>query len=85
VTGLGANMGRLALSRGQTSLAIHRFSTALARAENLGLYHLAAQIRIWLALLLPPAEAKVQLEQARTFAERGKRKYLLEQIKNLEN
>jgi DNA-binding SARP family transcriptional activator len=85
VTGLTANMGRLALSRGQTSLAIHRFSTALARAENLGLYHLAAQIRIWLALLLPPAEAKVQLEQARTFAERGKRKYLLEQIKNLEN
>jgi DNA-binding SARP family transcriptional activator/predicted ATPase len=84
IAGLTANMGRLALSRGQTSLAIHRFSTALARAENLGLYHLAAQIRIWLVPLLPPTEAMEQLEQARTFAERGKRKYLLEQIKNLE-
>jgi DNA-binding SARP family transcriptional activator len=85
VTGLTANLGRLALSRGQTSLAIHRFSTALARAENLGLYHLAAQIRIWLVPLLPLDEARDQLEQARTFAERGKRQYLLEQIKKLEN
>jgi predicted ATPase len=85
ITGLTANMGRLALGRGQTALAIHRFSTALARAENLGLYHLAAQIRIWLVPLLPPVEAKDQLKQARLFAERGKRKYLLEQIKSLEN
>jgi DNA-binding SARP family transcriptional activator/Tfp pilus assembly protein PilF len=85
ITGLTANLGRLAFSQGQASLAIHRFSTALARAENLGLYHLAAQIRIWLVPLLPPAEARVQLKQARIFAERGKRKYLLEQIKNLEN
>jgi DNA-binding SARP family transcriptional activator/predicted ATPase len=85
ITGLTANLGRLALSKGQTSLAIHRFSTALARADNLGLYHLAAQIRIWLVPLLPPAEARVQLKQARLFADRGKRQYLLEQIKNLEN
>jgi DNA-binding SARP family transcriptional activator/predicted ATPase len=85
ITGLTANLGRLALSRGQTTLAIHRFSIALTRAENLGLYHLAAQIRIWLVPLLPPDEAKVQLNQARSFAERGQRRYLLEQIKNLEN
>lgn len=70
---------------GQTSLAIHRYSTALARAETLGLYHLAAQIRIWLAPLLPPMEAKTQLENARRFAEGGNRKYLLEQIKSLES
>ena len=84
ITGLTANLGLLALSRGHTDLAIHRFSTALARAENLGLYHLAAQIRIWLVPLLPPGEAKTQLRNARLFADRGQRKYLLEQIKNLE-
>jgi DNA-binding SARP family transcriptional activator/predicted ATPase len=84
ITGLTANLGRLALSRGQTDLAIHRFSTALACADSLGLYHLAAQIRIWLVPLLPPVEAKTQLRNARLFAERGQRKYLLEQIKNLE-
>jgi DNA-binding SARP family transcriptional activator len=85
ITGLTANLGLLAFRRGQTSLAIHRFSTALARAENLGLYHLAAQIRIWLVPLLPPTEARAQLKQARLFAERGKRQYLLEQIKKLDD
>lgn len=85
ITGLTANMGRLAFARGQNSLAIHRYSTALARAESLGLYHLVAQIHIWLAPLLPPQEAKIQLENARLFAEQGNRKYLLEQIKSLES
>lgn len=85
MAGLNANLGRLAISRGQKELAIHRFSTALARADNLDLYHLATQIRIWLVPLLPPDEAKTQLKNARLFAERGQRKYLLEQIKNLES
>ncbi len=54
VAGLTANLGLLAVRRGQGPLAIHRLSTALARADTLGTRHLAAQIRVWLAPLLPP-------------------------------
>ena len=54
MAGLTANLGRVAQRRGETTLAIHRLSTALAKAEALGLPHLTAQIRVWLAPLLPP-------------------------------
>ncbi|HEU4325111.1 MAG TPA: AAA family ATPase [Roseiflexaceae bacterium] len=81
--GILANHGLLALRRGQTGLAIHHLSAALARADNLGLGHLAAQIRIWLAPLLPPADAQAALREARTLAERGRRLRLLEQIERL--
>ena len=53
VAGLTANLGRVAQRRGETTLAIHRLSTALVKAETLGLPHLSAQIRVWLAPLLP--------------------------------
>ncbi len=46
VAGLTANLGRVAQRRGETTLAIHRLSTALAKAEALGLPHLTAQIRV---------------------------------------
>ncbi|GAB4108587.1 MAG: AAA family ATPase [Roseiflexaceae bacterium] len=81
--GLLANQGLLALRRGQTGLAIHRLSTALARADTLGLSHLGAQIRIWLVPLLPPAEAQATLAEARALAERGRRQRLLDQIERL--
>jgi DNA-binding SARP family transcriptional activator len=84
IAGLTANLGRVAQRRGETALAIHRLSTALARAETLGLLHLAAQIRLWLAPLLPPAEARVQLAEARAIAESGGRKRLLEEIEQAE-
>ncbi len=81
--GILANQGLLALRRGQTGLAIHRLSAALARADSLGLSHLAAQIRIWLAPLLPPADAQAAMREARALAERGRRLRLLEQIERL--
>ena len=84
IAGLTANLGLVALRRGQTALAIHRLSTALARADALGIRHLAAQIRIWLAPLLPPAEARSALAEARALAESGGRKRLLEEIDRLE-
>jgi DNA-binding SARP family transcriptional activator len=84
IAGLTANLGRVAQRRGETTLAIHRLSTALARAEALGLPHLTAQIRLWLAPLLPPAEARVQLAEARAIAESGGRKRLLEEIEQAE-
>jgi uncharacterized protein YciW len=84
IAGLTANLGRVAARRGETALAIHRFSTALARADVLGVRHLAAQIRLWLVPLLPPAEARAHLAEARAIAESGGRRRLLEEIARLE-
>jgi tetratricopeptide (TPR) repeat protein len=84
LAGLTANLGLVALQRGEIPLAIHRLSSALARAETLGIHHLAAQIRIWLAPLLPPDERRATLEEARKIAEEGGRKGLLAQIGELE-
>jgi tetratricopeptide (TPR) repeat protein len=80
IAGLTANLGLVAAQRGETTLAVHRLSTALARADMLGTQHLAAQIRLWLAPLLPPSEAKARLAEARTIAEHGNRQRLLGEI-----
>jgi DNA-binding SARP family transcriptional activator len=84
IAGLTANLGLVALWRGQADLAIHRLSTALARADALGTQHLAAQIRLWLAPLLPSAEARAYLAEARAIAENGGRKRLLDEVARLE-
>jgi DNA-binding SARP family transcriptional activator len=85
IAGLTANLGLLARARGETDLAIHHLSTALARADSLGLRHLAAQTRLWLAPLLPPAEARARLAEARVIAEASGRRRLLEEVKRLSN
>jgi len=69
VAGLTANLGLVALARGETALALHRLSAAMAHADALGTHHLAAQIRLWLAPLLPPAEARARLAEVRAFAQ----------------
>jgi DNA-binding SARP family transcriptional activator/tetratricopeptide (TPR) repeat protein len=84
VAGLTANMGLVAQRRGQPALAIHRLSTARARADELGTQHLAAQIRLWLAPLLPRDEARARLAEARAIAESGGRRRLLDEIQKLE-
>ena len=84
VAGLTANLGRLAAQRGQPELAIHRLSTALGLADSLGVRHLGAQIRIWLAPLLPPEEARQRLAEARRTAETSQRRLLLAEIAELE-
>jgi tetratricopeptide (TPR) repeat protein len=84
IAGLTANLGLVARQRGDTTLAVHRLSTALARADTLGTRHLAAQIRIWLAPLLPPTEARTHLAEARALAESGGRRRLLDEIARLE-
>ena len=84
IAGLTANLGRVAQRRGETALAIHRLSTALAKAEALGLPHLAAQIRLWLVPLLPPTEARAALKEVRALAESSGRKRLLEEAQQLE-
>ncbi len=84
IAGLTANLGLVAHRRGETALAIHRLSTALARADTLGTQHLAAQIRLWLVPLLPPAEARARLVEARAIAETGGRRRLLDEVVRLE-
>ena len=83
MAGLTANLGLVAAQTGQTALAIHRLSTALARADALGTVHLAAQIRLWLVPLLPRPEARAMLAEARAMAESGGRKRLLEEAERL--
>ena len=85
IAGLTANFGRVAQRRGETALAIHRLSTALAKAEALGLPHLTAQIRLWLVPLLPPSEARAALNEVKAIAESSGRKRLLEEAQQLES
>lgn len=80
VAGLTANLGLVAKRRGQIDRAIHRLSTAQVMADTLGTRHLAAQIRLWLAPLLPPDEARVLLAEARSIAESSGRRLLLEEV-----
>jgi DNA-binding SARP family transcriptional activator len=84
IAGLTANLGLVARQQKKIPLAIHRLSSALTRADTLGIHHLAAQIRIWLAPLLPPDEAHATLTEARAIAEQGGRRGLLEQITRLQ-
>ncbi len=84
IAGLTANLGLVAARHGENGLAIHRLSTALAGADTVGTRHLAAQIRLWLIPLLPPAEARARLAEARAIAENGGRRRLLEEIARLE-
>jgi DNA-binding SARP family transcriptional activator len=84
IAGLTANLGLVAARRGEVVLSVYRLSTALARANALGTQHLAAQIRVWLAPLLPPDEARARLAEARAIAERGGRRRLLAEIAEVE-
>ena len=84
VAGLTANLGLVALRRGQTSVAVQRLSTALSLADALGTRHLAAQVRLWLAPLLPPAAARAALAEARAIAESGSRRRLLAELAQVE-
>jgi tetratricopeptide (TPR) repeat protein len=85
ITGLTANMGLLTAERGQTTLAIHHLSTALAQADTLGIRFLATRIRLWLAPLLPPAEAQMTLAEARSLADSSGYQQLLTEAKALTN
>jgi tetratricopeptide (TPR) repeat protein len=83
IAGITANLGLAALRRGETTCAVHYLSAALAQADTLGARHLAAQIRIWLAPLLPPGEARTLLAEAQEIAEIGGRRRLLAAIEQV--
>jgi DNA-binding SARP family transcriptional activator/predicted ATPase len=85
VAGLTANLGLVARGRGEAALALYRLSAAMAQADALGTRHLAAQIRLWLAPLLPAAEGRTRLKEVHAFAESASRARLLEEAAELEN
>ncbi len=84
IAGLTANLGLIALEKGDVRTAILRLSTAMARADALGTNHLAAQIRIWLAPHIPDPERQKLLSEARELAEAGGRAGLLRQIEAIQ-
>lgn len=83
VAGVTANLGLLALARGQTELAIHRLSTALTQADAISSRFLAAQTRLWLAPLIAPA-AGAYLAEARAIITAGRYHRLLPDLERLE-
>lgn len=83
--GLTANLGLVAVQKGEASKAVHNLSKALALADSLGTHHLSAQIRIWLAPLLPGGEARRYLQEARAIAEAGGRNRLLQELEQAES
>jgi DNA-binding SARP family transcriptional activator len=84
MAGLTANLGLLALARGQTGFALHRFTTALAQADAISSRFLAAQIRLWLAPLLPAESARVLLDEARAIITAAGYHGLLPQLERLD-
>jgi predicted ATPase len=84
VAGVTANLGLLAQAQGQNDLAIHRLSTALSQADAISSRFLAAQIRLWLASLLPAAAARPHLEEARATITAARYYRLLPQLERLE-
>jgi tetratricopeptide (TPR) repeat protein len=84
IAGLTANLGLVARQRGDTARARELLAEALERANQIGSSHLAVRIRIWLASLLPPDQARSYLRQAREIAESSHYVRLLEDIAQLE-
>jgi tetratricopeptide (TPR) repeat protein len=85
IAGLTANLALVAIQRGEFDLARERLHKALHLAGQLGSHHLQVRIRIWLAPLLPPEEAHLCLEAARTLAEQDGLRSLLDEVAGLEN
>ncbi len=83
IAGVTANLGLLARARGQNELALHRLNTALAQAEMISSRFLAAQIRLWLAPLVPAAAAQAYLAEARAIIETGRYYRLTAQLEQL--
>ena len=83
IAGHTANLGLVALRRGQLELARARLRQALAQAQAVGAGHLGVRIRLWLAPLAPPKETAQLLAEARAVAQQSGYFGLLEEINQL--
>ncbi len=84
VAGMTANLGLAARQRGETGKARELLTEALGLAQQLGSHHLEVRIRIWLAPLLPPDEARGCLAPAHLVADKEGLQGLLDEIVGLE-
>ncbi len=84
IAGMTANLGLVAKQRGDTKLARKQLEAAMDLVQALGNHHLEVRIRIWLAPLLTPKEARACLGSARSLAEQNGLKGLLDQIGEVE-
>lgn len=80
IAGLHANLGLVARAQEDEQRARTTLTHALQEADALGVHHLATQIRIWLAPLLPAPDAHELLNQAEMLATMGQRQKLLTEI-----
>jgi hypothetical protein len=83
IAGLHANLGLVARAREDIDAATAAFEHALTRADALGVHHLAAQIRIWLASVVDVSRARHLLHDAQIIAQNGGRVRLLAEIATL--
>ena len=83
IAGLHANLGLVARAREDSAAAIVAFEHALTRADAIGVHHLAAQIRIWLASVVDVSRAHHLLQDAHIIAHNGGRVRLLAEIATL--
>jgi DNA-binding SARP family transcriptional activator/predicted ATPase len=84
IAGHLANLGLVAIRRGDPSLARQRLMEGLQQARAVGARHLEVRIRLWLAPLEPAAEAARLLSEARALAQTANFGQLLEEIDRLE-
>ena len=80
IAGIEANIGLVARAREDVDSATQHLQQAMVKADALGVHHLAAQIRIWLATLLDAETARQRLDEASVLARNGERQLLLTQI-----
>jgi predicted ATPase/DNA-binding SARP family transcriptional activator len=85
IAGHTANLGLVAHRRGELALAREHLRDALQQAEAVGARHLGVRIRVWLAPLLPTAEAAGLLREGREIAAASGYHSLLADIAQLES
>jgi DNA-binding SARP family transcriptional activator/predicted ATPase len=83
VAGITANLGLVDLAAGDREAARTQLQEALEQAETLTAPQLVTQIEIWLAGLLPAAQAEPLLQRAEQRAVAHGRRLLLDQIHRL--
>lgn len=83
VAGLTANLGLVAKAQDDREKARQLLLSALAQMEALNIRFAVAQIRLWVAPLLPPEIARTQLDQARQIATEDGYKQLLTAVDRL--
>ena len=84
IAGITANLGLLAIVRGQNELATHHLTTALTQADAISSRFLAAQIRLWLAPLVAITSARTYLEEASAIIAAGRYHRLQPQLQRLQ-